>query len=37
MRAIGVVDVPGHERYLRNMIAGAKGLVKRSGDERVVL
>lgn len=21
--AIGVVDVPGHERYLRNMVAGA--------------
>ncbi len=24
--AIGVVDVPGHERYLRNMVAGAWGL-----------
>jgi len=23
---IGVVDVPGHERYLRNMVAGAWGL-----------
>ena len=25
-QAIGVVDVPGHERYLRNMVAGAWGL-----------
>ena len=23
---IGVIDVPGHERYLRNMVAGAWGL-----------
>jgi len=25
-QTIGVVDVPGHERYLRNMVAGAWGL-----------
>ncbi len=25
-QSIGVVDVPGHERYLRNMVAGAWGL-----------
>ncbi len=25
-QALGVVDVPGHERYLRNMVAGAWGL-----------
>lgn len=25
-RPIGVIDVPGHERYMRNMVAGAWGL-----------
>jgi selenocysteine-specific elongation factor len=25
-RPIGVIDVPGHERFLRNMVAGAWGL-----------
>lgn len=25
-RAIGVIDVPGHERYIRNMVAGAFGM-----------
>lgn len=25
-RPVGVVDVPGHERYLRNMVAGAFGV-----------
>jgi selenocysteine-specific elongation factor len=25
-RPIGVIDVPGHERYIRNMVAGAWGV-----------
>src|SRR2546426_9008302 len=33
----GVVDVPGHERFIRNMLAGAHGidLVLRSEERRV--
>ena len=25
-RAVGIVDVPGHERFIRNMVAGATGI-----------
>ena len=25
-RTLGVVDVPGHERFIRNMVAGAAGI-----------
>src|SRR5512140_510768 len=25
-RALGIVDVPGHERFIRNMVAGAAGI-----------
>ena len=25
-RTVGIVDVPGHERFVRNMVAGATGI-----------
>lgn len=25
-RALGIVDVPGHERFVKNMVAGATGI-----------
>lgn len=29
-RKVGIVDVPGHERFIRNMVAGATGKIGRA-------
>jgi selenocysteine-specific elongation factor len=31
-RTVGIVDVPGHERFIRNMVAGATGSTSSSSS-----